>query len=208
MLILIIILLLIIFIWLLYQLFKLVVWISKKKIRIQRASTLLGVFILGMIINQVFFTKMEFIQSNVYPNLYLVKNPIEDKDSIRSAMKELVLEQANKNFIGQEAQYKRKGKHFREPELVIGYDISFYAYYKSWGTIPFGEAGTAHFIENEEDPGGFSSELLQHYEQYRMAKFELFFCKNDTINYLGNINYFENRDIISTDTIINLCQIQ
>jgi hypothetical protein len=72
--------------------------------------------------------------------------------------------------------------------------------------IPFNDAGTYYFIEHEEDPGGFSVEVLDMYTNYHIAKFNLKFCKNDTINYFGTIDYYKGWKIIKTDTLINLCK--
>lgn len=195
MLILLILLLLIILFICLYQLFRLLKWIIKKEIRIKWASTLVGVIILTALINHLFFKNMEFIQSKVYPDLYLVKYPIKNKDSIFRVIENMVLQKVND-------QFKTSVKRIEMP-----YRISFFEYYN--GTpffIPFGEAGTTHFIENKEDPGGFSSEELFHYNQYRIAEFSLDYCKNDTLNYVGTINYYKGQEVIKTDIIINQCK--
>ena len=63
-----------------------------------------------------------------------------------------------------------------------------------------------YFIEKEEDPGGFSVEVLDMYPKYHIAQFNLNFCKNDTINYFGTIDYCKNWEVIKTDTLINLCK--
>lgn len=181
----------------LYQLFRLTKWVFKKKTRIKWATGLVGVMVLVTLINHLFFKKMEFIQSKVYPNLYLIKYPVKDKDSLHSFIKKMLLEKV-KNI-----------NDLSEGSIIeLQYGLDFYEYYT--GTpffVPFGEAGTTHFIDNEEDPGGFSSELLRHYDAYRIAEFNLKFCKNDSLNYVGIINYYQEWDIIKTDTIINQCTI-
>ncbi|WP_136666930.1 hypothetical protein [Flavobacterium sp. H122] len=151
---------------------------------------------------------MEFIQSKVYPDLYLVKNPIYNRDSLHEAIKKMVIQKVNNEFTGNENKYKSKYEYSSSSPsgTDLYYCLSFYEYSKGWGTNPFGEAGTQHFIDHEEDPGGFSSELLEHYYEYRIAEFDIRFCENDTINCLGILRYFQNDEEIKTDTIINQCK--
>jgi glucan phosphoethanolaminetransferase (alkaline phosphatase superfamily) len=192
----------------LYILYLLIKWISNKKKRIQWAFGIIGILIFVNIIDLVFFTKMEFIQSKVYPHLYLVKNPINNQDSLNAIIKNRVVQKMNTEFIGRENKYKQKYQYTSESPSTtyLSYSIRFYSYYKGWETNPFGEAGTEHFINNKEDPGGFSSELLEYYDDYRIAEFDIRFCKNDTINYFGVLKYFQNGQEIKTDTIINQCK--
>ena len=191
-----------------YLFYKLIVWISQKKIRINWALFIIGIFVVIKIIDSVFFTKMEFIQSKVYPNLYLVKNPISDNDSLNAIIKEMVTQKMNYEFVNNENKYKSTYQFTSDSpsRTYFNYSLRFYKYYKGWGTNPFGEAGTAHFIEHEEDPGGFSSELLEYYEQYRIAKLDIRFCENDTINYFGVLTFFINGEETKTDTILNQCK--
>lgn len=187
----------------LYALYRLVIWIHKKKIRIKLASGLVGVIVLTILINHLFFKNMEFTQSEVYPNLYLVKYPIKYKDSIHKVIEKIVLEKVNTEFLDNNG-----ANEFSKKLPEVSYHIRFYEYYT--GTpffVPFGEAGTVHFIENEEDPGGFSSEELSHYNEYRIAEFNLEYCKNDTLNFVGRLSYYQGLDVIKTDTIINQCVI-
>ncbi|NJM79134.1 MAG: hypothetical protein HC854_04895 [Flavobacterium sp.] len=44
---------------------------------------------------------MEFIQSKVIPNLYLVKNPIKNKDSLQNDIKKVVLDKVNSQIANQ-----------------------------------------------------------------------------------------------------------
>lgn len=205
-----IIILLIFFALFFYLLYVLIKWISKKKTRIQWTFGIIGIVILINIIDSIFFTKMEFIQSKVYPHLYLVKNQINNQDSLNTVIKNIVVQKMNAEFIGKENKYKHKYQYNSESALRtdLYYSLSFYRYYKGWGTNPFGEAGTEHFINNEEDPGGFSSELLEHYYEYRIARFDIEFCKNDTIKYFGVLKYFQNGQEMKTDTIINQCKTE
>jgi len=73
-----IIILLLFFALFFYVLYILIKWISKKKKRIQWTFGIIGILILINIIDSIFFTKMEFIQSKVYPHLYIVKNQINN----------------------------------------------------------------------------------------------------------------------------------
>lgn len=186
----------------LYFLFRLIKWILKKKVRSIWALVLVTLVALSWLIKFAFFTKMEFVPSKVYPDLYLVKNPVNNKDSIHSGIKRMVLEKVNNEFLTENITLE-----FLQ-NRGVPYRLRFYEYYT--GTpifVPFGEAGTTHFIEHEEDPGGFSSEEISHYNRYRIAEFYLKFCKNDSLNYVGTINYYQNWKIIKTDTILNQCKI-
>ena len=125
----------------LFQLFRLIKWTIKKEIRIKWASGLVGVIALAVLVNHLFFKKMEFIPSKVYPDLYLIKYPIRDKDSLHKIIAKIVLQKVS--------------NHFKTPSknttAIVPYRIRFYEYYS--GTpffVPFGEAGTKHFIENKE----------------------------------------------------------
>ncbi|WP_378174096.1 hypothetical protein [Aquimarina sp. SS2-1] len=145
----------------------------------------------GIIINKLFFVKMEFIQSKVYPDLYIIKNPTKDKDVLQKAIRAMVLEKTKKN-----SNYSTSDVEHR---------IDFYEYTKGSFFIPFNDAGTYYFIDHEEDPGGFSVEVLDMYSNYRIAEFSLQRCQEDTSSYLGKLNYYQNAKIIKTDTILNSC---
>lgn len=196
-------LLLIIFLFL-YLIFKIIKWILKDKIRISWTVSLVAVSILFVIINEQFFTKMEFIESKVNPNLYIVKNLVEDKDSLHNELKKIVLKKVNNEVLNQIEKYKKI--NLNDSIVELKYTVDFYEYSKGSVFIPFGDAGTYYFIEKEEDPGGFSVEVLDMYPKYHIAKFNLKFCKNDTIHYFGTIDYYKNWEITKTDTLINLCK--
>jgi len=187
----------------LYQLFRFIKWIVKKEIRVKWALGLAGVIMLSILVNHLFFKNMKFIQSRVYPDLYLVKYPIKDKDSLHKTIEKLVLEKVNSAFLDDKGVHKFSRKQIGESP----YSIRFYEYYT--GTpffVPFGEAGTTHFIEHKEDPGGFSSEIISHYNAYRIAEFNLKYCTNDSLNYVGTINYYQGWDRIKSHIIINQCR--
>ena len=186
----------------LYFLFRLIKWILKKKVRSIWALVLLTLVALSWLIKFAFFTKMEFKYFKVNPDLKLFKNPIKNKDSIHSAIKRMVLEKVNNEFLTENITLE-----FLQ-NRGVPYRLRFYEYYT--GTpifVPFGEAGTTHFIEHEEDPGGFSSEEISNYNAYRIAEFYLKYCDADSLNFVGTIDYYQNWEIIKTDTILNQCKI-
>lgn len=185
-----------------YLLYRIIIWISKKKTRINWTLSLLGILILAKIVDFVFFTKMEFIQSKVYKDMYLIKNPINNRDSIHSFIKQICLERMNKEFIGNEKKYKDYNSD--SSKVWINYDLDFYNY-----TDNFFGSNTAHFIENEEDDGGPTSMyFLSTIEDEKLARFSINYCENDTINYYASITYYNNESELKTDTIINKCAIQ
>ena len=186
---------------LLFFLFKLTKWVfSNEKRKVWVISTI-TLFTLVMIINRIFFRRMELIPSKIYPNLYLVKNPIRDNDSLKSFMLKVIAQKLGNQLICCDSKY------VMEPTTTLDYSIHFYKYYKGWGFSPFGAAGTAHFVENAEDPGGFSSELLEHYDHYIIALFHLKKRGKDTMINYGLLTYFKDGDPIKSDTIFNLCNI-
>lgn len=187
-----------------------IIWHLKNPIRRKYSFTVLGLALLFLLIYNVFFVdhSMRFIQSKVYPNLYLVDNEISDRDSLNRIIKKMSIEKMNAEFIGNENKFKShyKATDVSDSRTEIDYHIDFYTYFEGWGTDPFGQAGTAHFIENEEDPGGFSSEELSHYNQYRIASLSVQFCKNDTVNYYSVLRYYQQGNETISDTIISKCR--
>ena len=187
----------------LYILFRIIKWVVKKKIRITWAFVVVVTVALTSVMKLAFFTKMEFIQSNVYPDLFLIKNPVSERDSIQRAIEEMVLKKVATEFLDNQEAYEFSEKQ----DAGSSYRLRFYEYYNGTSLlIPFGEAGTVHFIDHLEDPGGFTSEELVHYSKYRVAEFNLDYCKNDTSNYAGILNFYKNWDIIQKDTLIDQCQ--
>lgn len=181
---------------LLYSLFQLIKWFFSTKTRRIWTASLFGVLILATIVNHIFFKKMEFIPSQVYPDLYLIRNPINDSDSLNQVIKNKVIQRINSQLITNEDHSTTN----------MNYTLRFYKYTKGWGSHPFGKAGTAHFIKHKEDPGGFGSELLEYYPNHQLASFNLSFCQKDSFNYVGNLNYYLDGTIVKTDTLVNLCQ--
>ncbi len=145
---------------------------------------------------------MEFVQSKVYKNMYLIKNPINNRDSIHSYIKQICLKKMKKEFIGNEKKYKDYNND--RSKVWLNYDFDFYNYSDNWlGT------NTAHFIENEEDDGGPTSmHFLSEIQNEKLARFNVNYCENDTVNYYASITYYNNESEIKTDTIINKCPKQ
>lgn len=198
MLLLIIILLLVILLLGLYLLFRLVKWILKKKLRIKTALVVVVAISLAYLVQLVFFSKMEFIQSKVYPDLFLVKNPVSDTDSIHSAIKNMVFEKVNNEFLNN----KRTQVYSDKNGVRAAYRLRFYEYYTgTFFLFPFGDAGTTHFIDYKEDPGGFSSEEITHYQDYLIAEFNLKLCENDNQNYVGILDFYKERELVKSYTI-------
>lgn len=180
--------------------YKLLRFMFKSKGHAMVSLSLCGLVLLIMGINNVFFKKMHFIQSKVYPDLYLVKNPVKDKKELNTAIKEFVIEQANKN----------NGDTTRPSALktASNYSLRFYQYHKSWGINLFADAGTAYFLENEEDPSGFVVEELSMYAAYRLARFQWNPCENNSDFYCGELSYYNNGEVSKTEILWNMVAIQ
>ncbi|WP_299260236.1 hypothetical protein [uncultured Aquimarina sp.] len=134
---------------------------------------------------------MEFIKSEVYPDLYLIKNPVKDKDYINKAIKEKVIELSVNQF-----------KDNKVSEEILSYTLRFYEYSKG----DWGENGTAYFIEHQEKSGGMFPELLEYYPKYLRAKFNVYACKEDVTNYFGRLYYYNEIGVIKIDTLLNSCK--
>lgn len=201
--------LLVLFVLFFAVLIFIIFWIFKNPKRTKIALIIGGSISFLLLVYNIFFVdhSMKFIQSKVYSGLYLAKNEINDRDSLNKLIKQMAIKRMNSEFIGNEEKYKSKYQHTPDSpsRTDLHYSLDFYTYYEGWGTNPFGEAGTAHFIENKEDPGGFSSEELSHYSKYKIAELYITFCEEDTVNYIGVLEYYRNDQITKTDTIINKC---
>ena len=191
----IIIILVLLFAALMYLGFRLFKWIFREKIRVLTFFALTTILGLGTVVNAIFFKKMEFIQSNVYPNLYLVKYPDKDKTILNQAIREKIIDHLGNRYS--------EGKK-------LAYDGENGIYFYEYGGRTFGfigEAGTSYFIDHEEDLGGFVSEELGMYTQYRLAEFYLDNCKNDSITYCGELNYFNEGDFVGVDSLKNISAV-
>ncbi|MEZ4838006.1 hypothetical protein [Flavobacterium sp.] len=133
---------------------------------------------------------MEFIQSKVYSNLYIVENP--EKDSL--LVKKAILEKIKEHLRTQHKQ-KNKLSYSNETDCI-------YFYEDGGRTLGFlGEAGTSYFIDNEEDLGGFVSEELGMYPEYRLAEFYYAPCNNDSSKICGEIGFYHEGEFVNTDSV-------
>ncbi len=176
-----------------YLVFKLIKWIAEKRKRKAVALVIVSVGIIILTVNHFFFKKMHFIQSKVYNNLYLIKYPEKDQNILQQAIREKIKEHLNTSH--------KTGK-----KLAYTGDngIFFYEYHKHFPFALFQDAGTYYFIEHEEDLGGFVSEELGMYTEYRLAEFYFEPCKADATLYCGELDYFVEGEFVKADTLKNL----
>lgn len=170
----------------LYFLFRLLKRFFQKRARIIGLFIVLGSILVSITIYKQFFVKMEFVQSKVYPDLYLIKNPAEEKFILHSAIKEKVNNLIKKNDTSNGKQQ---------------FTLRFYEYSNG----DWGESGTTYFLEHKERPDGMTAELLEYYPEYKLAKFSLKICKENETGYLGELNYYKNNKRIKTDTLLHSC---
>lgn len=161
-------------------------WVIKKRQRIVIISIASICIILGTLLYQQYFVKMEFIQSEVNPNLYIVKNPSEDMNTVNKAIREKVI-QLIKNQTS-------KGKQSYST-------LSFYTYSKG----DWGENGTAYFIKHEERRDGMTAELLEYYPECLLAEFTVQPCEKNNAYFYGKLEYYHEDKRIKTDTLLNSC---
>lgn len=186
--------------FLLFLLYKFIRWVSRKKARIYIVSSILGILIIFKTIDHFFFTKMEFIQSKVYPNLYLIKNQIENRDSLNVIIKNRVIEMINKKSTISKKMYPKNS--YTAPYATF----AFYTYTKNSRLSIFQDYGTAYFIDNEEDPGGFSVEDLLMYRSYLLATYNIRNLKKDSASYYGVLEYYKDDYLVKTDTLVTKIQ--
>ena len=164
-------------------------WILKRNIRIVYTLIGIGFLLLLGVVNHLFFKNMQFIQSEVYPNLYIVKYPDNDQKVLQQAIKNQVLNHFKTTV--------RKGKPLSYSNKN---DIHFYKY--SGTTFGFlGEAGTGYFIDHEEDLGGFVTEELVMYSNYKLAQFYFNPCSQDSTLICGEIKYFKEGEIFKSEIL-------
>lgn len=181
----------------LFLLYKILKWIAAKRVRIIVAAALLVIAIIGNTLNRLFFTKMEMIQSTVYPNLYLVKHPIKDRDSLNNIIKRKVIEVIGKNPIINQKIYSENT--YEAPYATL----AFYTYSKNSKLSIFQDYGTSYFIDNQEDLGGMIVEDLSMYQTQKLATYNIKAYKNDITRYYGALTYFKDAYPVKTDTINN-----
>jgi hypothetical protein len=170
----------------LYILYTVMKWIFQTKARAIGVFLSFLTVVVSLTIYQLFFLKLEFIQSKVYPDLYLVKNFPEDRS---------VLNQAIKDFVIKRIKVKTKNQH-----LDSNTSLRFYKYYKSYNPLVFGDSGTVYFIDNEEDLGGMVVEDLSMYFTFKLAVLYKTVCEDKT-HYCAKLDFFEKDNIVKTDTI-------
>ncbi|MCV9387396.1 hypothetical protein [Reichenbachiella ulvae] len=176
--------------------FRLGQWIFAVKKRLVIFLALIVAVTLGEVINQVFFKKMEFVQSQVYLNLYLVKNPVKDPMVRNQSIREKAIEYLKSEIIGS-----------NKPVYISEQSVLFYEYSKGFQFNIFQDAGTAYFLENEEDLGGFVSEELGMYTQYRLAEFYFDTCETDSTYYCGDVSYFDQGEFVKEDRLSRLVSV-
>ncbi|WP_186754064.1 hypothetical protein [Echinicola salinicaeni] len=138
---------------------------------------------------------MRFIQSEVYSNLYLVKYPDKDFSIVEEAIKEKIREHL-------------KTAHKTGKPLSYSGESAIYFYELGGMSIGFlGDAGTGYFIDHEEDLGGFVSEELGMYINYRLAEFYYEPCPPDTSLYCGEINFFREGEHFKVEGLTNLVSL-
>jgi len=156
----------------------LIKWIIKTKKRAIGVSASLLAVLVGFGIYQLFFVKLAFIQSKVYPDLYLVKNFPEEKSTLNAVIKDFVM------------------RHVKTKPTTL----RFYKYYKSYNPLVFGDSGTAYFIDNEEDLGGMVVEDLGMYMALKIATLSKTDCE-DELGYCARLDYFEEGRKVKTHDI-------
>ena len=183
----------VLFLVLCFRLFK---WTLKSKRRVRVALVVLAVGGIALGINHFFFKNMRFIQSDVYPNLYLVKYPDKEYSKVQKAIQEKIKEHLQtEHKIGKPLAYRNEnGIYFYE---LGGFTFGF-----------IGEAGTGYFIDHEEDLGGFVSEELGMYTDYRLAEFYYDPCVQDSTLVCGEIGWYREGEYFKADSLKNLVSIQ
>ncbi len=172
---------------------RLIRWILRSKVRLQVFLAFLVIGVIGGGINHFFFKNMLFIQSSVYPDLYLVEYPEKDPNILHQAIRETLKKHLSSGVAsGKKLAYERENS------------ILFYKYYKAFAFNVFQDAGTAYFLDNEEDLGGFVTEELGMYSQYRLAEFNYAPCKADETLLCGEISYFNEGQRVKSESLLNL----
>ena len=130
--------------------------------------------------------KVEFVQSNVFNGLYLIKNPSKSD----SLLKTQIIDFLMKNSLKSDFMLKLK------PEK----GIDFYRY----------TSDTKYFIENEgDDTGGFSQNSITDYTEENIATFFISECKKDSTKLVGKLYFYGNAGFSSKreiDTLIYHCK--
>ena len=192
----IIIFLILLLISVLFFAFRLIKWILIDKMRSKVFCALLIVGSIGAGIHHFFFKNMQFLQSEVYSHLYLVKYPEKEQELLHQAIREKVEQHLKKGIsVGKKLAYQNENSIF------------FYEYYKAFPLSVFQDEGTAYFLENEEDLGGLVTEELGMYSKYKLAEFSFLPCKDDLTLNCGELKYFNENGFIKSDRIFKFSSL-
>ena len=130
--------------------------------------------------------KIEFVQSNVFNKLYLIKNPPKSDSLLKSQIIDFLM----KNSL--------KSDYLSKTQLKEG--IDFYRY----------TSDTKYFIENEgDDTGGFSQNSITDYTEDDIATFFISKCEKDTTKLVGKLYFYGNAGFsskVEIDTLIYHCK--
>ena len=129
--------------------------------------------------------KIEFVQSNVFNKLYLIKNPPKSDSLLKSQIIDFLM----KNSLKSDFMLKIKPKK----------GIHFYRY----------TSDTKYFIENEGDnTGGFSQNSIIDYSDEEIASFVISKCEKDTTKLVGKLFFYnmKGKNPYKPDTLIYHCK--
>ncbi|MBO6826808.1 MAG: hypothetical protein JJ879_11450 [Sneathiella sp.] len=172
---------------------RLLKWVLRDRIRTQVLCAVLVFALVGGGVHHFFFKNMRFIQSGVYPDLYLVEYPEKDQGLLYQAIRDTVQHHFSKGVLaGKKLSYQNENSIF------------FYEYYKAFPLSVFQDEGTAYFLENEEDLGGLVTEELGMYIKYKLAEFSYASCNDDVTMYCGELHYFDENGPVKSVSISNL----
>lgn len=176
--------------------FRLFNWTLKSKRRIQIVTVVISVSLVIIGIHHFFFKNMQFVQSSVYPNLYLVKYPDKDYTKVQEAIKVRITKHL-------------KTEHKLAKPLAYTNENGIYFYELGGRNFGFiGDAGTGYFIDHEEDLGGFVTEELGMYTDYRLAEFYYDPCAQDSTLVCGEIGWYREGEYFKSDSLTKLVSVQ
>ncbi|WP_169546104.1 hypothetical protein [Sneathiella aquimaris] len=172
---------------------RLLKWILRDKMRSQLFCVLLVIGFVGVGGHHFFLKNMLFIQSEVYPDLYLIKYPENDQSVLHQAIQDTVKHHFSKRgAAGKKLAYENENAIF------------FYEYYKAFPLSVFQDEGTAYFLDNEEDLGGLVTEEIGMYTQYKLAEFAYVRCKDEVTLYCGELRFFNENGVVKSVGISNI----
>ena len=116
-----------------------------------------------------------------YRSVLIENPPVQKNDLIKSLVK---YKNENLNDINKKSDL---------------YSISVFFYQKN--------SSTSYFIENSDDPGGFSNQILHdYYQKFGIGEITIDRCENDKNKWTFKISYFDDQRNVQ-DTILNECII-